>query len=174
MGRTFRHPCENAEQFTCEGQDISPAISWSDAPNETKSFTLILHDPDAPKKDGFTHWIVYNIPARVNRIAENVPHNASIQGLGLQGRNDSGKVGYMGPCPPSGRHRNFARLYALRAELELGPNATYAEIIAAMRDKIIRRSRADGYLCKVRAESRIVLTPKPHERQTCRPTRTAL
>lgn len=136
------------KQFTCEGEDISPELSWTDAPKETKSFALILHDPDAPRENGFTHWVVYNIPPTVNRIAENVPRNGSIQGLGLQGRNDSGKVGYMGPCPPSGTHRYFARLYALRVELQLGPNATYAEVIAAMQGKIIEETELMGTYAK--------------------------
>jgi Raf kinase inhibitor-like YbhB/YbcL family protein len=144
----FSHGGSIPQQFTCEGQNISPALFWSDAPKETKSFALILHDPDAPRKDGFVHWLVYNIPSNVNQIAENVPHNASIQGLGLQGRNDSDKVGYMGPCPPSGTHRYFARLYALRAELQLGPNATYAEVIAAMQGKIIEEAELMGTYAK--------------------------
>jgi Raf kinase inhibitor-like YbhB/YbcL family protein len=148
MSPAFSHEGSIPKQFTCEGQNISPALSWTDAPKETKSFVLILHDPDAPKKDGFTHWVVYNIPPSVNLITENVPHNASIQGLGLQGRNDSGKVGYMGPCPPSATHRYFARLYALRAKLELGPNATYAEVIAAMQGKIIEEAELMGTYTK--------------------------
>jgi Raf kinase inhibitor-like YbhB/YbcL family protein len=148
MSPAFSHEGSIPKQFTCEGQNISPALSWTDAPKETKSFVLILHDPDAPKKDGFTHWVVYNIPPSVNLITENVPHNASIQGLGLQGRNDSGKVGYMGPCPPSATHRYFARLYALSAKLELGPNATYAEVIAAMQGKIIEEAELMGTYTK--------------------------
>ena len=140
----FSHGSAIPKRFTCEGQNISPELSWTDAPKETKSFVLFLHDPDAPRKNGFTHWVVYNIPPTVSRIEENVPRNASIQGLGLQGRNDSGTVGYMGPCPPSGSHRYFARLYALRAELELGPHATYAEVIAAMQGKIIEGAELMG------------------------------
>jgi Raf kinase inhibitor-like YbhB/YbcL family protein len=144
----FAHEGSIPKQFTCEGENISPELSWTDAPKEAKSFALILHDPDAPRENGFTHWIVYNIPPTVNRIAENAPRNASIPGLGLQGRNDSGKVGYMGPCPPSGTHRYFARLYALRTKLELGPNVTYAEAIAAMQGKIIEEAELMGTYAK--------------------------
>jgi len=136
------------KRFTCEGQDISPELSWTDAPKEAKSFALILHDPDAPKKGGFTHWVVYNIPATVNHIPENVPHNANVPGVGFQGINDSGKIGYVGPCPPSGTHRYFARLYALRSELQLGPNATYAQVLDAMRDKIIEEAELMGTYAK--------------------------
>jgi Raf kinase inhibitor-like YbhB/YbcL family protein len=96
----FSHGSSIPSQFTCDGKDISPALSWTNAPKKTKSFVLIVHDPDAPRKGGFTHWIVYNIAANVNRIAENVSRNASIPGMGLQGKNDSGRIGYMGPCPP--------------------------------------------------------------------------
>ncbi len=145
---SFSHGEPIPKQFTCEGQDISPEFSWTDAPKETKSFVLILHDPDAPKRDGFVHWLAYNIPPSVNRIDENVPRNASIPGFGLQGRNDSGKVGYMGPCPPSGKHRYFARLYALREELALKPNATHAEVIAAMQEKIIEEAELMGTYAK--------------------------
>jgi Raf kinase inhibitor-like YbhB/YbcL family protein len=144
----FSHGGSIPRQFTCEGQDISPELSWTDAPKETKSFVLILHDPDAPRENGFTHWVLYNIPPHVNRITENVPRNASLQGIGLQGRNDSGKVGYMGPCPPSGTHRYFARLHALRTELELRPNATHAEVIAAMQGKIIEEAELMGTYAK--------------------------
>ena len=136
------------KRFTCEGQNISPAFSWAGAPKETKSFALILHDPDAPKKDGFTHWVVYNIPSSVNQLAENVAHEPSIVGVGLQGKNDSGEVGYMGPCPPSGTHRYFVRLYALRTELALGPSATHSEIVTAMRDKIIEETELMGTYTK--------------------------
>ena len=136
------------QKFTCEGQNVSPALSWSEAPKEAKSFVLILHDPDAPAKNGFTHWVVFNIPSNVNHIDENVSPHPSIQWLGQQGKNDSGKVGYMGPCPPSGKHRYYARLYALRAELELKPNATYADVIAAMQGKIIEEAELMGTYAK--------------------------
>ena len=141
------------KRFTCEGQDISPELSWTNAPKEAKSFALILHDPDAPKKGGFTHWVVYNIPAGVNHIPENVTHNADVPGIGFQGINDSGKIGYMGPCPPSGTHRYFARLYALRSELQLGPNATYAQVLEAMRDKIIEEAELMGTYAKTGAKA---------------------
>jgi Raf kinase inhibitor-like YbhB/YbcL family protein len=144
----FSHGGSIPKQFTCEGEDISPELSWTDAPKDTKCFALILHDPDAPRENGFTHWVVYNIPPTVNRIAEDVAHNTSIQGLGLQGRNDSGKVGYMGPCPPSGTHRYFARLYALRSELELAPSPTYREVISAMQAKIIEEAELMGTYAK--------------------------
>ena len=124
-------------RFTCDGENISPEFSWRDAPKEAKSFVLTIHDPDAPGPEGFAHWVVYNIAPTVSSVAPAVSKEGVVTGLGMQGRNDSGKIGYTGPCPPSGRHRYFARLYALRDRLELQPGATYAEVMAAIQGKII-------------------------------------
>ena len=145
----FTHQGKIPQQFTCEGQDISPDLSWSDAPKETKSFALILHDPDAPRPNGFVHWVLYNIPASVAHVNQDVSKNASVPELGLQGRNDAGKTAYMGPCPPSGSHRYFFRLYALRDKLDLGPRATYNEVIAAMEGKIIEQAELMGIYAKI-------------------------
>ena len=144
----FSHGNAIPKRFTCEGEDVSPEFVWTDAPKETQSFVLILHDPDAPRKNGFTHWLIYNIPPTVSRIAENAPKNASVEGLGFQGRNDSGKVGYMGPCPPSGTHRYFVRLYALRAKLDLPPSATYNEVVSDMQGKLIEEAELMGTYAK--------------------------
>lgn len=137
------------QQFTCEGQDVSPDLSWTDVPKETQSFALILHDPDAPSPNGFVHWVIYDIPASLVHIERSLPKNASVPEVGSQGRNDSGRVGYMGPCPPSGSHRYFFRLYALRAALALAPGATYKEVIAAMQGKIIEQAELMGTYAKV-------------------------
>ena len=131
-------------RFTCEGDDISPEFSWKDAPKETKSFVLILHDPDAPRRNGFTHWVVYNIPAEVSRITENVPQEATISGIGSQAKNDAGQIGYKGPCPPSGKHRYIARLYALSAQLPVKPGAAYTDVITAMEKLVIEEAELLG------------------------------
>lgn len=145
----FRQDGAIPQQFTCEGQNTSPQFSWSEAPKETKSFVFLIHDPDAPRKDGFAHWVLYNIPATLGTIEQNVPRQgAVVEGLGLQGKNDSGKIGYTGPCPPSGTHRYFARLYALREKLDLQPGATYKEVIAAMEGKIIEQAELMGTYAK--------------------------
>lgn len=145
---SFNHGSAIPQQFTCEGEDISPALSWTDVPGEAVSFSLILHDPDAPKAGGFTHWIVYNIPTDIRQINEDLPKTASVPGLGLQGKNDFGKTGYGGPCPPSGNHRYFARLYALNANLELEANATHQDVIAAMEGKILGEAVLMGTYAK--------------------------
>jgi Raf kinase inhibitor-like YbhB/YbcL family protein len=84
----------------------------------------------------------------ISRIKENAPRNSSLPELGMQGRNDSGKTGYMGPCPPSGTHHYFARLYALRAKLDLAPGVTYREVISAMEGKVIEETELMGTYTK--------------------------
>lgn len=106
----FRAGAAIPVKFTCEGEDFSPELSWSGAPAETESFVLTMGDPDAPKAGGFTHWVVWNIPSIVCHIKQSLPKQPLVPGVGLQGRNNSGEIGYMGPCPPSGRHRYFLRL----------------------------------------------------------------
>ena len=110
-------------RFTCEGDNVSPELSWKEAPADTKSFALIVHDPDAPRQGGFTHWVLYNIPSDKGHLNPNVPNAEDIPGTGMQGRNDSGEIGYMGPCPPSGTHRYYIRLFALDTVLRLRPGA---------------------------------------------------
>src|SRR5438270_684375 len=110
------------KQFTCEGNNISPELAWKNAPAGTKSLALIVHDPDAPRPGGFTHWVAYNIPASISQIAENAPHDNKLPGGGLQGKNDYGETGYKGPCPPSGTHHYYFYLYALDTELKLKPD----------------------------------------------------
>jgi Raf kinase inhibitor-like YbhB/YbcL family protein len=141
-------------RFTCDGENVSPQFRWENAPEATKSFVLILHDPDAPKHDGFFHWMLYNIPPSVTEIRENVPtETARISGLGTQGKNDGGKIGYTGPCPPSGSHRYFARLYALREELKLEPGATGQELRSTMEGLEIEEAETMGTYSRTRAQT---------------------
>jgi len=135
----FQHEGEFPKRFTCEGEDISPELSWDGAPKETKFFVLILHDPDAPRRNGFTHWLLYDIPAAIDRVRENVPRQEQLADAAVQGRNDSGEIGYMGPCPPAGRHRYFLRLYALRERLGLPAGATAGEVQIALDGKVIEQ-----------------------------------
>lgn len=138
MSSSFQNQGSIPRQFTCEGENISPEFYWEETPLETKSFVLILHDPDAPGANGFTHWLLYNIPPTVTHVREDLPQNAPVADSGLQGKNDSGKLGYTGPCPPSGTHRYFARLYALRQQLQLDPGATTTqEVQLALQGKVI-------------------------------------
>src|SRR5712672_4175683 len=133
----FRQEERIPTRYSCEGEDISPELTWDGAPAETAAFALILHDPDAARTNGFTHWMLYNIPRAVTHIPENVPEGPRVSGLGLQGKNDGGKIGYMGPCPPSGTHRYYVRLFALDTEIRLPPGATHDELVRAMENRIL-------------------------------------
>ena len=134
----FPAGAEIPSHFTTDGNDVSPDLSWKDAPKETKSFALIVHDPDAPRTGGFTHWVVYNISPDAGHIEEGIPANEKVAGVGIQGKNDAGKIGYIGPAPPSGVHRYFFRLFALDVVPDLKPGATHKEVSAAMKGQIGR------------------------------------
>ena len=130
----FRANGEIPARYSCEGENISPELTWSGAPKGTKSFALVLHDPDAPHRGGYTHWVVFNIPADVTNIAENVPKQANFPGGGTQGKNDSGGTGYTGPCPPSGSHRYYFHLYAVDGKLSLSQGATREDLEKALKN----------------------------------------
>jgi Raf kinase inhibitor-like YbhB/YbcL family protein len=103
--------------FGCSGKNISPALSWRNAPKGTQSFALLVHDPDAPTGSGWWHWLVYNIPASVNSLPPGAgdPQNKMLPGGALQGRTDFDTYAYGGPCPPPGKvHHYHFRLYALK------------------------------------------------------------
>ena len=140
-------------RYTCEGDDISPDFSWTGIPAEAKSLVLIVHDPDAPKANGFTHWVLYNIPADVTRIEENISKQAAVTPVGTQGKNDAGRIGYMGPCPPSGTHRYFARLYALRQKLDLQPGASHEDVKSAVSQHLIEQTELMGTYAKQKGRS---------------------
>ena len=118
--------------FGCSGGNISPALSWSNAPAGTRSFALLMHDPDAPTGSGWWHWVVYNIPAGTTSLAAGAgdPKKGLLPPGAVQGRTDFGTAGYGGPCPPPGKpHRYYLRLYALKVEkLDVPADATAALI----------------------------------------------
>ncbi len=125
-------------KFTCEGMDINPQLLFSDVPEETKSLVLIMDDPDAPMGT-WVHWVLFNIPADVTGIPEDsIPDNA------IQGLNSWPKNNYGGPCPPSGTHRYFFKLYALDVELELDDTATKKDVEQAMQGHILEKAELIG------------------------------
>lgn len=130
--------------YTSDGDNISPELSWQDAPDKTQSFVLIVHDPDAPRPCGFTHWVLYNIPKQTMHISENVSHDEEVPGLGLQGKNDAGKIGYTGPAPPSRTHRYFFRLFAIDKLLPLPAGASHKELSAAVKGHILAQAELMG------------------------------
>lgn len=102
---------------TCDGEDVSPRLQWEGEPKETVSFALIVEDPDA-SKGIFTHWVVYNLPADCHQLEKINPVQKNLDNGGIQAKNDFGKTGYRGPCPPRGEeHHYYFRIFALRRKL---------------------------------------------------------
>lgn len=136
-----------AARYTCEGEDISPALQWTDAPDGTKSFALIVDDPDAPDpkapKMTYVHWVLYNIPADVNMLPENAGKQGSLPGA-KDGANDWKRGGYGGPCPPIGTHRYFFKLYALDTVLPDLGRPTKAQLLDAMKGHVLEESQVIG------------------------------
>ena len=131
------------ERYTCEGDDVSPPLKWSGYPADSKSFVVIMEDPDAPG-GVFTHWVVYNIPASVSELPEALPAIDKLDNGIYQGINDFGKIGYGGPCPPDGTHRYFFKLYALDMMLEIGSGATKEALLQAINDHVLAETELMG------------------------------
>ena len=131
------------KKYTCEGEDVSPPLSWSGKPEGTKSFALIVDDPDAPDPSAprmtWVHWVLYNIPPTSTELPEGVPKEALPAGT-CEGQNDWKRSGYGGPCPPIGRHRYFHKLYALDVVLPRLDATTKGELEAAMQDHILAKA----------------------------------
>jgi Raf kinase inhibitor-like YbhB/YbcL family protein len=130
--------------YTCDVRDRSPALRWTAPPTNTKGFALIVDDPDAPVST-WVHWVLYAIAATTRELPEGVRAEGSVPGIGTQGVNDFGKVGYGGPCPPRGpAHRYFFRLYALDAALSLPPRATKADLLKAIEGHVLGQAGLMG------------------------------
>ena len=130
-------------KYTCDGQDVSPALAWTDPPANTKSFALLNDDPDAPVGD-WVHWIVFNIGPEARQLAEAVEVAKALPGA-LAGRTDFGHTRYGGPCPPPGKpHRYFFKLYALDVKLNLKAGATKKELLTAMEGYILAQVELMG------------------------------
>lgn len=130
-------------KYTCDGSDISPPLIWDEVPTETQSIVLIVDDPDAPRRT-FVHWVVYDIPATVRQLPEQIPPVKTLPNGGVQGKNDFGNLGYGGPCPPSGTHRYFFKLYTLDRKLGLAAGATKNQILAAMESHVLDKTELIG------------------------------
>jgi Raf kinase inhibitor-like YbhB/YbcL family protein len=131
-------------KYTCDGANISPPLRWNTIPDGAKSIALIVDDPDAPRGD-WVHWVVYDLPASLREIPERVPPDEKILGNGgRQGTTDFGKIGYGGPCPSSGTHRYFFKVYALDKELGLAPGATKAQVLKAMEGHVLTEGQLMG------------------------------
>ena len=141
----FREGAVIAAKYTCDGVDVSPALTWSGAPAGTRSFALIADDPDAPAGT-WVHWVLYNLPADVSELPENIAKVESLDlGGARQGRNDFRRPGYGGPCPPPGPpHRYFFKLYALDVPLKLKAGAQKRDVEAAMEGHVLATAQLMG------------------------------
>jgi len=130
-------------KYTCDGPDVSPPLSWADSPAGTKSFALISDDPDAPGGT-WVHWVIWNIPATTRSLEENLPKKDSLPNGAKQGTTDFRRIGYGGPCPPSGTHRYFFKLYALDTTLNLPPRTTKRDLEKAMQGHVLGQAELMG------------------------------
>ena len=131
-------------EFTCDGADRSPQLAWTAPPAATKSLTLIVTDPDAPGGT-FVHWVLYNLPTTLTELYTGVPTQAQLSDGSRQGRNDFGRTGYGGPCPPShSTHRYIFDLYALDISLSLQPGATRQQVESAIKGHIQAHAQLIG------------------------------
>jgi Raf kinase inhibitor-like YbhB/YbcL family protein len=135
------------DKYTCNGVSISPPLSWTVGPEGTKSYALIVNDPDAPR-GVFNHWVIFNIPAAVYGLDENTPKNATVEGVGVQGVNGARNTGYTGPCPPSGTHHYIFTLYVLDTLLDTAPNSAKEQVLNAMEGHVLATSVLVGLYSK--------------------------
>jgi hypothetical protein len=143
----FVHDGPIPARFTCEGDDVSPALAWSGVPAAARSLALIVDDPDAPDpaapRRTWVHWLLYNLPPTSSGFTAGVP-SRQLPGQSLPGKNDWGRTGYGGPCPPIGRHRYYFKLYALDAMLPDLHQPTKARLLAAMKGHVLAEAQVMG------------------------------
>ena len=130
-------------KYTCDGEDVSPPLEWCELPEGTQSLALILDDPDAPR-GLFVHWLLYGVPATENGVTEGTGGSDGSAAGGRQGKNGFGKLGYGGPCPPSGRHRYYFHLFAVDHALDLPAGATRQQLDAALQGHILAEAQLMG------------------------------
>ena len=139
--------------YTCEGDDISPPLSFSGVPELAQTLVLIVDDPDAPDPNApqttWVHWVLYNIPVAVSGMVEDTARHGLSPGMS-EGKNDWGRTGYGGPCPPIGRHRYFHKLYALDVQLPDLQAPTKAELEQAMQGQVVATASLIGTYQKSR------------------------
>jgi len=139
----FSHGQAIPVQYSCKGADVSPPLAWDEPPAGTRSFVLIMDDPDAPRGT-WDHWVIFNIPAERRALPEDFQPAEPL----VVGRNSWGRSDYGGPCPPSGTHRYFFRLYALDTPLSLSSNANKKEVLAALEGHALGMAELMGTFSK--------------------------
>jgi len=131
-------------KFTCSGADLSPELKWNDPPAGTKSFALLVDDPDAPAGN-WNHWTAWNLPANLRSLPEHFSKDARLADGTEQGKNDFHKTGYNGPCPPPGKpHRYYFKSFALDITLNLKPGAMKRDLESAMKGHILAQAEWMG------------------------------
>jgi Raf kinase inhibitor-like YbhB/YbcL family protein len=130
-------------KYTCDGEGVSPPLQWTGVPEETKSLALVSDDPDAPMGT-WVHWVLWNIPPSVRELAENVPPKPDLPDGSRQGISDFRRPGYGGPCPPSGVHRYYFKVYALDTMLDLPGSTRKADLLKAMKGHILAEGQLMG------------------------------
>ena len=144
----FDHEQRIPDRYTCEGEDVSPALSWDGVPDGTSSLALVMDDPDAPPGT-WVHWVLYDLPPETRALPESVPADETLADGGTHGAcwgvDTFSRLGYHGPCPPPGSpHRYIFKLYALSRRLGLAPKATLDEVMAAMQGSILDETKLIG------------------------------
>ncbi|MFH1692439.1 MAG: YbhB/YbcL family Raf kinase inhibitor-like protein [Candidatus Omnitrophota bacterium] len=130
--------------YTCSGKDISPSLKWNDVPAGTAAFAIICDDPDAPG-GSWVHWVIYNIPPHLDELLEAIPQEEKLKNGAVQGFNDFHRIGYNGPCPPSGRpHRYIFTIYALDMMLYFRGEVDKASLLKAMEGHILAQASLMG------------------------------
>ena len=129
--------------FTCDGRNISPPLRWSGAPDNTTQFALLMDDPDAPGGT-WSHWVMYAIPANYRGLEENIPATPVLPDGSRQGRNSWGKIGYGGPCPPSGTHRYIFHLFALSDRPYLESGLISSQVLSMIQNHILAEALLTG------------------------------
>jgi Raf kinase inhibitor-like YbhB/YbcL family protein len=131
------------KQYTCDSSDVSPPLAWSAIPEGTKSIALICDDPDAPMGT-WVHWVLFNLPPDVKELPENVPAKKKLENGAIHGINDFRNLGYGGPCPPSGTHRYYFKVYALDTQINLKAGITKGQLLKAMKGHILAEGQLMG------------------------------
>ncbi len=130
-------------EYTCDGSDVSPPLVFSGIPESAGSIALVMDDPDAPGKT-WVHWVIFNIPVNTKQLAEGIPGKGTLNDGSMQGMTDFGRVGYGGPCPPSGTHRYYFKVYALDTVLDLQPGASKQQLEKVMEGHVLAKAELMG------------------------------
>jgi len=130
-------------KYSCDGEDVSPPLEWVNPPQDVQSFVLINDDPDAPVGT-WDHWILYNLPPEARSLPEAIPSDAELPDGSRHGQNSWRRLGYGGPCPPSGTHRYFFRLYASDTTFDLASGANKKQLLQAMEGHILGQAELMG------------------------------